>query len=109
MPIVICPVCANLLRVHEYEGTVRFMCHACDFAHLVSEPMGSQIPVKTKEVDDVLGGEAAWANVQKTTIRCERCSHPQAYYREIQIRSADEPTTIFYKCANPKCNYQWSE
>ena len=28
---------------------------------------------------------------------------------QIQIRSADEPMTTFYKCANFKCGWQWRE
>ena len=28
---------------------------------------------------------------------------------QIQIRSADEPMTTFYRCTNMKCNFIWRE
>lgn len=69
--------------------------------------------MKLKQVDDVLGGKAAWANVDKMpgassssmvhprggsliyAVVCTKCDHKGAYYRQVQIRSADEPTTTF--------------
>jgi DNA-directed RNA polymerase subunit M/transcription elongation factor TFIIS len=27
----------------------------------------------------------------------------------IQTRSADEPSSIFYRCQNSKCKHQWQE
>jgi DNA-directed RNA polymerase subunit M/transcription elongation factor TFIIS len=27
----------------------------------------------------------------------------------IQTRSADEPSSIFYRCKDPKCKHQWQE
>lgn len=125
--------------------------------------------LEKKQVDDVLGGEEAWKNVQKTdgelmpgsspvlfvisfmrqmllagqqvhtfglqphcrdsivncngtasrltlmhvvrlpAVTCPACSAGQAYFMEVQIRSADEPATIFYKCVNPECNHIWRE
>ena len=60
-----------------------------------------------KQVDDILGGAAAWANVDRTTTVCPACNHNQAYFLQMQIRSADEPMSIFYKCT--KCNHQWND
>jgi len=73
-------------------------------------------------VDDVLGGEDSWKNVDSTegmlltsrllmrgelTRERERgfvvdscpkeCGSNRAFYMQIQIRSADEPSTTFYK------------
>lgn len=42
-------------------------------------------------------------------VTCPKCEHGRAYFMQIQIRSADEPSSIFYKCCNPSCNYQWRE
>ncbi len=62
-----------------------------------------------KVVDDVLGGEGAWDNVDQTNAQCpvETCGSNKAYYFQIQIRSADEPMTTFYKCC--KCGHRWRE
>lgn len=82
--------------------------------------------MKSKEVEDVLGGADSWKNVDKTesqwiclekrknrsrdrtacacllttvVVNCkeEKCDNRSAYFRQVQIRSADEPMTTFYK------------
>ena len=62
-----------------------------------------------KQVDDVLGGAEAWKNVDKTAIQCPKCGHGEAFFRQIQIRSGDEPMTTFYKCCDHACANQWRE
>ena len=42
-----------------------------------------------------------------TKERCAKCDNEEAYYFELQTRSADEPTTIFYTCKNKKCSFKW--
>lgn len=55
--------------------------------------------MKRKEVEDVLGGEGAWDNVDNTEAQCpdEECGNDRAYFYMVQIRSADEPMTTFYR------------
>jgi DNA-directed RNA polymerase III subunit RPC11 len=65
--------------------------------------------MKKKQVDDVLGGSDAWKNVDSTDAVCPKCENTRAYFMQIQIRSADEPSSIFYRCCNAQCNYQWRE
>lgn len=40
-------------------------------------------------------------------FRCGKCKQRNTSYYELQIRSADEPATIFITCLNPKCKNQW--
>jgi DNA-directed RNA polymerase I subunit RPA12 len=40
-----------------------------------------------------------------TTHPCPSCDSQEMYFREIQLRSADEGSTILYRC--PKCNYRY--
>jgi DNA-directed RNA polymerase III subunit RPC11 len=44
-----------------------------------------------------------------TSVQCpnEKCRNDQAYWYQLQIRSADEPMTAFYKCT--KCAKEWRE
>lgn len=39
------------------------------------------------------------------TIDCEKCGHTEAVWWMLQTRSADEPTTQFYRCI--QCNHTW--
>ena len=61
------------------------------------------------QVDDVLGGAAAWENVDATDTVCPKCDHRRAYFMQIQTRSADEPMTTFYKCCAAICGNRWKE
>ncbi|KAB0386649.1 hypothetical protein FD755_001605 [Muntiacus reevesi] len=82
-----CPGCGNGLIVEEGQRCHRFACNTCPYVH------------NLKEVDDVLGGAAAWEN----------CEHPRAYFMQLQTRSADEPMTTFYKCCNAQCGHRWRD
>lgn len=55
--------------------------------------------MRRKQVDDVMGGEGAWDNVDHTEVQCpvHDCGGERAYFYMVQIRSADEPMTTFYK------------
>ncbi|KAK6052959.1 transcription factor S-II [Cooperia oncophora] len=44
-----------------------------------------------------------------TNERCPKCSNDRAYFMQIQTRSADEPMTIFYRCANADCGHRWKD
>ncbi len=38
------------------------------------------------QVDDVLGGAAAWENVDWTETTCPKCDHGKAFFMQIQTR-----------------------
>ena len=101
-----CPRCGNLLLVED-AGGMRFCCPTCPYVHNIKEKFVSHVSLKVKEVDDVLGGAAAWENVDRTETRCPFCDHNNAFFMQIQIRSADEPMTTFYRCV--KCTRQWHD
>ena len=61
-----CPTCGNLLVVEEGPRCYRFACNTCPYIQNVSKKVSSVQYPKMKEVDDVLGGQAAWENVDST-------------------------------------------
>lgn len=63
--MLFCPSCANMLTVSK-KGTHHFICNTCPYQYPISHSMVGRTHMKRKEVDDVLGGEAAWANVDAT-------------------------------------------
>jgi len=102
-----CPTCANLLQVEKVQGLHYQKCSSCPYVFEISSTISKQVALERKEVDDVLGGEDAWKNVQKASAVCESCGNREAYFREIQTRSADEPATLFFRCT--KCAKVWKE
>ncbi|KAK3819353.1 MAG: hypothetical protein JOS17DRAFT_756266 [Linnemannia elongata] len=103
-----CPACSNLLLVQS-DGTQRLYCQTCPYIYPIVKTIVQRKTLDRKQVDDVLGGDEAWANVDQTEESCPRCEHDRAYYMQIQTRSADEPMTTFYKCTELKCGWQWKE
>ncbi|XP_026275170.2 DNA-directed RNA polymerase III subunit RPC10 [Frankliniella occidentalis] len=107
--LLFCPCCSNSLTAAEGSRRFNFVCHTCPFKYGITKLVSKKTYPKLKELDDVLGGSAAWANVDATDERCPKCSHPRAYFMQIQTRSADEPMTTFYKCCNHECAHRWRD
>lgn len=105
-----CSICGNLLFVEESAiGKMRFSCRICPTFRNIKKKLVTRNYYKPKEVDDVLGGEETWKNVDSTEETCPKCSHPKAYFMQLQTRSADEPMTTFYRCCNHECNHNWRD
>ena len=102
-----CPVCGNLLLLEESLSGMKFSCSTCTYSHGIAKRYTNKVKTKRKEMDDVLGGAEAWENVDKTSADCPYCGNDMAYFKQIQIRSADEPSTVFYKCV--RCMKQWND
>jgi DNA-directed RNA polymerase subunit M len=80
-------------------------CQKCGY----SEGESKQEPKKLTEqsqseltiLEETDGKEA----LSSITIDCEKCGNTEAVWWMLQTRSADEPTTQFYRCT--KCNHTW--
>ncbi|KAI4630721.1 uncharacterized protein J4E79_008154 [Alternaria viburni] len=115
----VCPTCSNMLRVSKVPpgdpttedavGQNRFECLTCPYHFVINKRYYERKYLKKKEVEDILGGKGAWDNVDKTEVQCpnEKCRNHEAYWYQLQIRSADEPMTAFYKCT--QCAKEWRE
>ena len=102
-----CPICGNLLLIEEATNGMRFCCPTCPFLHDIDKKYTSKAKLKAKELDSVFGGTDAWENVDRTQAKCPHCGNGEAYFMQIQIRSADEPMTTFYKCV--RCSERWND
>ena len=107
--MLFCPNCANKLAAEEGNTCLRFACATCPYIHNITRKVKHRAYPKLKHVDDVLGGAEAWENVDATETKCPKCDNMKAYFHQFQTRSADEPMTNFYKCANPQCGYRWKD
>ena len=79
---------------------VQFRCQTCQYTHEITETFSSVVKTKKKGVDDVLGGDDAWKDVDRTESICPYCNHNEAYFLQIQIRSADSRCLLFTAVRN---------
>ena len=99
--MLFCPTCSNILLTEKTMADFRFYCKTCPYVFVVESKFENKMHLERKEVDDVLGGQDAWKDVDQTTVQCPNlnsCKNTKAYFFTVQIRSSDEPMTIFFKC-----------
>ena len=97
-----CPKCEIKLK----KGDLGLQCSKCGYA----EGEGSKQIKKTAEAEDhnefnVFEGDEGDEAHPTIKIECEKCKNDEAVWWMLQTRSADEPTTQFYRCT--KCKYTW--
>jgi len=100
--VLFCPTCGNVLLVERGPGgRMRSYCQTCPYVYNIDQKISKTMPLKkVKEIDPIFGDEI-WQNAPKTKVKCPACEFGEAYFYELQTRSADEPSTIFFRCA--KC------
>lgn len=81
----------------EEECCHHFACNTCPSVHTNTSKVTNRKYPKLKEVDDMLGGAAAWEKVDSTAEPCPKCEHPRVYFMQLQNRSADQLMTTVYK------------
>ncbi|XP_045045599.2 DNA-directed RNA polymerase III subunit RPC10 isoform X1 [Desmodus rotundus] len=69
--LLFCPGCGNGLIVEEGQRCHRFACNTCPYVHNITRKVTNRKYPKLKEVDDVLGGAAAWENVDSTAAHLQ--------------------------------------
>ncbi|XP_055837680.1 DNA-directed RNA polymerase III subunit RPC10 [Episyrphus balteatus] len=107
--LLFCPTCGNILMVEEDTNGLRFSCNTCPYICNINKKISTRTYPHLKEVDHVMGGAAAWENVDSTDAECPACYHKRAYFMQMQTRSADEPMTTFYRCCNQLCSHTWRD
>jgi DNA-directed RNA polymerase III subunit RPC11 len=107
----VCPSCSNALTVSTVsrnrngtpgasdESQNRLECRTCPYEYMLESAYYDRTPMKRTEREDVIGGPGQWDNAQKAEVQCpkEGCDGLEAAYFQVQIRSADEPMTSFFK------------
>jgi len=97
-----CPNCEVKLKKSDLE----LVCPKCDYVE------GKENKQTTKAMQEestsefnVLAENEGEETLPTIKIECEKCKNDEAVWWMLQTRSADEPTTQFYRCT--KCRYTW--
>lgn len=99
-----------LVEMEGMESGLRYFCQTCPFIYDIKHTIRRRAKLQPKKVEDIFDDQKMWQNAQKTnSANCPSCHGSEAYFYEMQTRSADEPATVFYRCAKSGCNKVWSE
>jgi DNA-directed RNA polymerase subunit M len=97
-----CPKCEARLKLADSQS--EFVCPKCGYSE-----KGSKTTRQTKAEGsftiNVLDEEEKKESLPVIKIECTKCGNNEAVWWMLQTRSADEPTTQFYRCI--KCGYTW--
>ena len=96
-----CPKCEVKLK----KGN----CPNCDYSETYKTEQTKKIITEEEQDFSLLAFEGNEGEDSNPTIKmdCEKCGHDEAVWWMFQTRSADEPTTRFYRCQ--KCKYTWRD
>lgn len=101
-----CPVCESLLLLQTTNHENFLGCRACVYKLPLENRLRTVIEFSPPDKFDQLFSEKE-SKLSKIQINCVKCDGSEAYFFQMQTRSADEASTIFYKCV--KCNHTWKD
>ena len=94
------------MLVLKNEGKKKVLvCRRCNYKTKAEGSKKISTNVKHKPMDDVIVVEKERTSLPITKIKCSKCGNDKAYWWLKQMRSGDEPPTIFYRCT--KCKHTW--
>jgi DNA-directed RNA polymerase subunit M len=100
-----CPKCEVKLK----NGDSGLQCSICGYVEGQKAKQTKKIVDEEEPDFSLLAFEGNEGEDTNPTIKldCEKCGHDEAVWWMFQTRSADEPTTRFYRCQ--KCKYTWRD
>ena len=107
-----CPECSSLLRKKTFDGKSVLACR-CGYTQ-ETESNDSDLQKKIQKKKDALSNNLIVVSEEdrisvhpKVMKQCPKCKHNEAEAWQEQTRSADEPSTSFFRCT--KCKNTWRE
>jgi len=89
------------------EGKTILVCNSCGHTEKATWVSDYKLKEKAKQREEVPVVEESESTLPTAKVKCPKCGNNKAYWWMRQTRSADEPTTRFYKCT--KCKHVWRE
>jgi DNA-directed RNA polymerase subunit M len=80
-------------------------CQKCGYSEGESKQEPKKLAEQSQAELTILEESEGKETLPSITIDCEKCGNTEAVWWMLQTRSADEPTTQFYRCT--KCNHTW--
>lgn len=97
-----CPKCEVKLK----KDGQSLQCPKCDYTEGQAAAAGKKAESEERVNEfNVFEGDEGNETLSTIKIDCEKCGNDEAVWWMLQTRSADEPTTQFYRCT--KCSYTW--
>lgn len=88
-------------------GKTILVCNSCGYSEKATWVDDYKLKKKTNKREEVPVVEESESTLPTVKVKCPKCGNDKAYWWMRQTRSADEPTTRFYKCT--KCKHVWRE
>lgn len=120
--LIFCERCGNLLSLPELyptQGSLRCdQCHRSqkfnveEHSGIVTRSNPAAFPSALRQKRSLVQHSIHSVGLDKDATApmmqesCPKCKHPEMKYHTLQLRSADEGTTVFYEC--PKCAHKFS-
>jgi len=105
-----CPKCNTRLKAKQEDEKKagKMVCPKCGYS--TAQVAIAKTEAKSKAASEdasikVLGEEDDVQALPTTRVECPKCGNKEAVWWMLQTRSADEPTTQFYRCT--KCSHTW--
>ena len=98
-----CPKCE--VRLKKTDQSTSLSCPKCGHSEIQNKKIKKNQEENTKPDLNILAENEGKETVSTIKIDCEKCGNDEAVWWMLQTRSADEPTTQFYRCI--KCNHTW--
>ena len=99
-----CPKCGAIIMGKKGE---EISCVSCGYNSKVKTEVELKEKIETKKDIEIISSDAGDDVNPIIETECPECKHNEAYYWSKQMRSGDEPETLFYKCT--KCKHQWRD
>lgn len=95
-----CPKCEVRLK----KNNTASICPKCGYSESDSKETKKETKEEVSELN-IFDANEGKETLPSIKIDCEKCGNNEAVWWMLQTRSADEPTTQFYRCT--KCSYTW--
>jgi len=100
-----CPKCEVKLK----KSVSGLQCSKCGYVEGQKVKQTKKVVSEQEPDNSLLAFEGNEGEESYSTIKmdCAKCGNDEAVWWMFQTRSADEPTTRFYRCQ--KCKYTWRD